>query len=67
MDSKRQTPRPSSGWARRKKLPEVEEKPFYVSIIIDYYDYNCISYNFSLKKDKEEENKHIKGGRGAEH
>lgn len=40
MDSKRQIPRPSSGWARRKKLPEVEEKPFYVSIIIDYYDYN---------------------------
>lgn len=34
MDSKRQMLRPSPGWARRKKLPEVQDKPFCVSVII---------------------------------
>jgi len=45
MDSKRQMSSPSSGWARRKKkeLSKVEDKSFYISVIIDYYDYTHIS------------------------
>lgn len=51
MDNKRQMSRPLSGWARRKKLIEVEDKKTsYVTIIINYSDYNHISYHSSSER-----------------
>lgn len=51
---------------RPKETQSLLPKLFNVSIIIDYYGYNYISYQVSFKEDKEEEIKHIKGGRRPE-